>query len=109
MKSFQVILTQNAKSNLQHYYLRAAEHAPDTARNWFNRFEEALHTLSVRPERCRLAPENDVVPEEIREFLFGKRVGTYRVLFTMTESTVLILHIRRAAMDVADEQELRGE
>lgn len=106
MKSYQVELTANARANLRGYYLRSAEHAPETARKWLNRFEKALQSLSTHPDRCRLAPENDVVPEEIREFLFGKRTGTFRVLFTIADSTVLVLHIRRATMDVASEDDL---
>ncbi len=109
MKSYQVELTANAKTNLRDYYLSSAEHAPETARKWLNRFEAALQTLSTHPDRCRMAAENDVVPEEIYEFLFGKRTGTFRVLFTVANSTVLILHIRRATMDIASEEDLYND
>jgi plasmid stabilization system protein ParE len=78
-----VILTENAKANLRHYYLRAADNAPETAARWLNRFHEALQTLSTRPERCPLAPENKLVEPEIRQFMFGKRTGCYRALFTI--------------------------
>jgi len=64
--TFRVILTENAKGNLRHYYAWPAQHAPDTAERWLNRFHETLQTLSERPERCPLAPENDAVEEEIR-------------------------------------------
>jgi plasmid stabilization system protein ParE len=39
---YAVIVTQKAKDDLRHYYAVAAEHAPQTAARWLNRFEEAL-------------------------------------------------------------------
>ena len=32
--TYKVVLTENAKANLRHYYTRAAEHAPKTAARW---------------------------------------------------------------------------
>jgi len=104
--SFRVILTENAKDNLRHYYEWSAQHAPGAAGRWLNRFHEALQTLSERPERCSLAPENDAEEKEIRQFVFGKRVGTFRVLFRIADEEVRVLHIRRAAMREADPEEL---
>ncbi len=105
---YRVVLTENAKWNLQSYYQRAAEAASKTAADWLDRFEEALQTLGQHPERCQLAMENSAVEEEIRQFQFGKRRGCYRVLFTIAGDEVQILHIRRAAMDVASRDDLYG-
>jgi|COG998Drversion2_1049125.scaffolds.fasta_scaffold328455_2 plasmid stabilization system protein ParE len=101
-----VIVTQKAKDDLRHYYSVAAEHAPETATRWLNRFEEALQTLSTNPARCPLAPENDLVDQPIYQFFYGKRSGRYRALFTIEENRVLVLHIRRGTMDKAAEDEL---
>lgn len=106
--NYRVVLSDNAKSNLREYYERAAERAPSTAAAWFHRFHEALQTLATKPERCRLAPENPIVEDEVRQFLFGKRVGTYRVLFTIADAEVRILHIRRAAMGSATSADING-
>ena len=40
------------------------------------------------------------------QFNFGKRVGTYRALFTIADEEVRILHIRRAAMGIAPASEV---
>lgn len=69
---YRVIVTDNAKANLRSYYAHAAKHAPLTAERWLNRFEQALATLATNPERCTLAPENDVVVPELRQLFFGK-------------------------------------
>ena len=103
-----VIVTRKAKDDLRHYYAVAAEHAPETAGRWLNRFEDALQSLSVNPERCPLAPENDLVDQPIYQLLYGKRSGRYRALFTIEENRVLVLHIRRGTMDKAAEIDLFG-
>lgn len=104
--TYRVVITANAKANLRDYYERAAKNAPETAANWLNRFHAALQTLASQPERCPLAAENFLVEPEIRQFNFGRRVGTYRALFTVVDDEVRILHIRRAAMGTAKSDDL---
>ena len=70
--------------------------------------KESLQTLSTNPTHCPLAPENDLVAQTIYQFLFGKRTARYRVLFTIEDNRVLILHIRRGTMDTAAESDLCG-
>jgi hypothetical protein len=107
--TYRVILTANAKGDLRRYYLRTAEHAPVTALHWLSRFEAALATLALNPQRCGLAPENDAVEEEIRQFVFGKRgASVFRALFVIAEGEVRVLHVRRAVMDTATREELYG-
>ncbi len=106
--TYTVIVTQKAKDDLRHYYTVAAKHAPETAARWLKRFEDSLQTLSTNPTRCPLAAENDLVDPPIYQFFFGKRAGRYRVLFTIEPGRVLVLHIRRGAMDKAAEADLFG-
>ena len=106
--SYRVVITANAKTNLRSYYVRAAESAPVTASRWLDRFEEALQTLSHNPRRCRLAPENDLLPVEVRQLLFGRGRNDYRALFTISGDDVQVLHVRRAARDTATPEELSG-
>lgn len=101
-----VFVTAGAKDDLRHYYQRAATYAPETAVRWLSRFEAALSTLAINPQRCPLAPENDRVEPEIREFHFGKGRGVFRVLLTIIDHQVRILHIRRATMDWAGAEDL---
>ena len=106
--SYRVVITANAKTNLRSYYVRAAESAPVTASRWLDRFEEALQTLSHNPRRCRLAPENDLLPVEVRQLLFGRGRNVYRALFTISGDDVQVLHVRRAVRDTATPEELLG-
>ncbi len=79
-----------------------------SASRWLDRFEEALQTLSHNPRRCRLAPENDLLPVEVRQLLFGRGRNVYRALFTISGDDVQVLHVRRAARDTATPEELSG-
>ena len=97
MKKYRLIIQPPAFDDLDEAYQWVNEQAPEAAARWFNYFVEALQTLSKSPKRCGLAPENDAVEPEIRQFLYGRRSGVYRVLFTITSSEVRVLHIRHAA------------
>ncbi|HET6426275.1 MAG TPA: type II toxin-antitoxin system RelE/ParE family toxin [Planctomycetaceae bacterium] len=108
MMTYSVIVTDEAKENLRCYYRYAAIYAPEPALRWLARFEAALATLAVNPQRCPHAPENDRVTYEVREFLFGRRRSAFRALFTITSDEVRILHVRRAAMDWANPEDLQG-
>lgn len=101
-----VLITERAKTDLRSYYLFAAEHAPATAAKWLLRFEVALETLATNAERCTLAPENDLVDETIRQLHFGKGTSKFRALFLIRDSQVVVLHIRRGAMDRANPRDL---
>jgi plasmid stabilization system protein ParE len=104
--TYRVVITAEARRSLRSAYLWAAQHAPATAARWLTRFERELETLSDSPTRCSLAPENSLVDAEIREFLFGRRRGAYRVLFTIVDDEVRVLHIRRASRDWAEAADL---
>lgn len=103
---YRVVVTANAKRNLQDYYLHAARCAPLTAARWLERFERALETLALNPQRCSIALENDLVEQEIRQLLYGKAGGVYRALFTIFDDEVRVLHIRRAVRHTASPEEL---
>jgi plasmid stabilization system protein ParE len=71
-----------------------AEHAGDAALRWYESLRQENESLATMPRRCPLAPENAVSPFEVRHFLYGRRPNIYRVLFTIEQDTVYILHIR---------------
>lgn len=104
--TFRVVITRRAREDLRRYFLLAAEHAPGTAAKWLDRFETALGSLAIHPERFPLAPENNLVEDMIRQSFFGQRVGRFRVLFTLRDEDVIVLHIRRGTMKKATAEDL---
>ena len=75
-------------------YLWIAGRAPDSATKWFNGLETAISGLEDFPQRCPLAEENKAFDVEIHQLVYGKRVGAYRILFTILGDEVHILHVR---------------
>ena len=71
-----------------------SQHAGDTGIRWFLALEQAMASLATFPERCPIAPENVEFPFEVRHTLYGRKHDVYRILFTIENDTVYILHIR---------------
>jgi plasmid stabilization system protein ParE len=80
--------------------------APGAAARWFNRFVDAVNSLTESPARCGLAPENDAVEPEIRQPLYGRRSAVYRAILTITGRDVRVLHIRHAAREALSAEDL---
>ncbi len=104
--TYRVVVTAAAKQDLRNAFLWAAEQAPHTAALWLQRFEAELQTLANAPERFQSAPENSLVESEIRQLIFGRRQGAYRVLYTIMADQVQVLHIRRAVREWASPSDL---
>jgi len=71
-----------------------AQHAGEAGERWFNALKAAIASLANFPKRCPLAPEAARFPFEVRQLLYGRKPHTYRILFTITDDTVYLLHIR---------------
>ncbi len=70
------------------------EHAGDAGVRWFLALQEAIASLAEFPGRCPLAPESAVFPFEVRHLLYGHIPHVYRILFTIEDKTVYVLHFR---------------
>jgi len=71
-----------------------SQRAGDTGFRWFLALQDAIASLAEFPERCPLAPESAVFPFEVRHLLYGDKPHVYRILFTIEDQTVYVLHIR---------------
>jgi plasmid stabilization system protein ParE len=101
-----VIVTPQAEQDIRDIYRRIRRAAPDAARRWSEGIRAQIKTLAKSPERAPLAPESTTFAEAIRQLLYGKgNRGTYRILFTILEKTVFVLHVRHGSMDVLRPQD----
>jgi plasmid stabilization system protein ParE len=64
----------------------------DIAVKWYHELLLSVRSLEQMPQRCSLAPEGGQFDKEIRQLLVGKK-RTYRVLFTVEDSTVYIRYL----------------
>ena len=71
-----------------------SQHAGDAGMRWFLTLHEAIASLADYPRRCPLAPENPAFSFEVRQLLYGRPPHVYRILFTIDNRTVNVLHIR---------------
>jgi plasmid stabilization system protein ParE len=96
---YRVLIQPTAKAELRKAHRWYYDESPAAASRWLDKLLETIDTLRAHPERCPLAPENDAFEETIRQLLCGKKRGIYRILFTVKEGVVEVLHIRHAARE----------
>jgi hypothetical protein len=71
-----------------------AEFAGEPGVRWFRGLRTAIATLDELPTRCPKAPENATSRQEIRHLLYGSKPHVYRVLFTIRNDLVRVIHVR---------------
>jgi plasmid stabilization system protein ParE len=95
--AYKLKVTRRALAEAYKTYEWLAKDSPARATRWLQGLIAKIETLKINPLRCPLAEENPEFKEEIREFVVGKRRNVHRVLFTIRESTVVVLYIRHSA------------
>jgi plasmid stabilization system protein ParE len=97
MKRRNVIVELPAQQDIAESRLWIAEHDVEAASRWFDGIYDTIGSLEFFPERCPLAPESEFFNQEIREIFHGRRQYKYRILFTVAENRVHVLHVRHGA------------
>ena len=97
MKRWNVIVELPAQRDIAECRLWIADRDVEAADHWFYAIYDTIGSLEMFPERCPLAPEGRFSNEEIREIFHGRRQYKYRILFTVTENEVHVLHVRHGA------------
>jgi plasmid stabilization system protein ParE len=78
------------------------------AEAWEKAFDKALAHLEESADSCPLAAENEHVDFEVREILFKTRRGWfYRILFTIRDDAVFVLHVRGSGQAFVSTTEIR--
>ena len=93
--TYKIVLLSRAEAELADIVVRHSERSSEGAIRWLDAFDAAQRLLSRNPQSCELAPEDDLVNEEIRQTFFQTRRGQpYRAVFTILNDEVRVLHIR---------------
>jgi plasmid stabilization system protein ParE len=96
-----VVLSHQAETDIDKIVIWLAERSPSGARSWHAALETALDWLEINAASCGLAPENESFAEEIRQHFFKTRRGRpYRLLFTIANRQVQLLHVRGPGQDL---------
>ena len=103
---YRVIVQPPAELDIEAAYLYLRAHSQTHAERWLTGIESAIESLASLPNRCGLARESREFSIEIRQLLFGKRSGRYRILFMVQDQEVRILHVRHGARKEMSREEI---
>src|SRR5689334_398412 len=87
--SYTVIIQPPARKDIQEASRWLSKHSREKASVWYFELMQAIESLENFPLRCSLAPEDAEFKYEIRQLIFQQ----YRILFTIKEESVRILHV----------------
>jgi plasmid stabilization system protein ParE len=96
-RRYRVEITSRAKGQAAEAFQWLAERSPTQAARWYNGLLRAIRSLERYPRRYPIAPENELFVEEVRQMLYGKRAGTYRILYEIHGDIVYVTHVRHGA------------
>lgn len=101
---YRVDLTPRAVSDIQESFEYIDQAAPTRSKGWLLGLMDAVYTLGDMPERFAVAPESEGLGREIRQALYGKRSGVYRIMFRIYEEAggegvVRVICVRHSSRD----------
>ena len=102
---YRVSILPGALQDARNYYEFIATYSLETAATWFEGLFEVVDSLSTMPMRCPIAPETALVGLEIRWLGYQK---SYRIVYSIDESTVRIYHIRHTSQEFMDPENFLG-
>jgi plasmid stabilization system protein ParE len=101
--SNRIVVTLTARTDAVETFRWIAEQSPDAAARWYAGFQKAIAKLSRNPERHPVAEEeSELAGITLRQMLYGRRRGIYRILFSIQEETVTVHSVRHSARGPID-------
>jgi plasmid stabilization system protein ParE len=100
---YRVEITAPAETDVEEAYLWILKNSPAAAIRWRNGLYEVAQALETFPHRFGMAPEAAAVDFELRQFVYK----SHRILYTVKEDVVYILHVRHGARRLLASDEVR--
>jgi plasmid stabilization system protein ParE len=98
--AYRVEITEIAAAKIDNSYSWLKERSPVAAERWYEGLMAGLQTSREHPQRCAQVFDAASAGAEIRQLIYGRRHGRYRILFTISGNqveVVRVLHSARAA------------
>ena len=95
--TYRVVIHRRAREEIAEAYRWIAERSARAADRWLDGVERAIRSLDQFPRRCGLAPEDGLAGLEVRQQIYGRRGGKYRILFVVRNDVVHVIHVRHGA------------
>jgi plasmid stabilization system protein ParE len=95
---YRVVFTAKARADALEQFLYLADRSPDAAERWYTGLDRAIAKLSTLPERHPIAQdETEQLGITLRQTLYGRRPGVFRILFSIEGDTVTLHYVRHTA------------
>src|SRR5215472_1978186 len=85
--AYTVSLSGAAEADAYAAFEHIREVAPASAARWLTGLFAAIRTLADMPARCPIIPEAEELGRPLRHLLYGRRTGTYRIIFDIQEDS----------------------
>jgi plasmid stabilization system protein ParE len=85
--AYKVRLTRLAEEDAYAAYEYIRENAPSNAGKWLTSLFDSIMSLADMPDRCPIINEAQELDHQARHLLYGKRAGTYRIIFDIQEDS----------------------
>jgi plasmid stabilization system protein ParE len=96
--TYRVIFTPRARAEAVEAFRWIAERSPAAAERWYAGLERATAQLSKLPERNPVAEDDsEQIGITLRQMLYGRRPGIYRILYSVEGDTVTLHSVRHSA------------
>jgi toxin ParE1/3/4 len=101
--TYRVVVTATARSDAIEAFTWIAERSPDAAARWYDGLHKAINKLKKMPERHPIAQEeSEQLGIILRQMLYGRRKGVYRLFFSIEGDTVTLHYLRHSARDLLE-------
>ncbi len=105
--AYKLVIFPQAESDIAEALAYLSERAPQAARRWYALVKSEIESLVEMPARCPLSPEAPKLGADLRQLLYGKRPGIYRIVFRILEESrevhvIAVRHGARKPLDVAE-------
>jgi plasmid stabilization system protein ParE len=98
--TYRVVVTDTAKADAIAAFSWLADRSPEAAARWYDGLQKAIATLKKMPNRHPIVQdESEQLGVTIRQKLYGRRKGVYRLLFSIEGGTVTLHYVRHSARD----------
>jgi plasmid stabilization system protein ParE len=96
--TYRVVFTPRARADALETFRWLMERSPDAAARWYVGLEKAVASLRKNPGRHPVAEEeSELLGLTIRQMLYGRRRGVYRILFSIEGDAVFLHYVRHSA------------
>lgn len=96
--TYRVVFTARARADVIEQFRYLLDRSPPAAAHWYAGIEKAIAKLGTLPEQQPVAQDETELPGiALRQMLYGRRPGVFRLLFSIQGDTVTLHYVRHTA------------